>query len=96
MTKSEIISALAARQKLTQKQATQIINIIINGFIETLSNGDRIEIRGFGSYSIREHFIHTGKNPKAGEKIAARKKKLPFFKAGKELKKIVDSKKVMI
>mgnify|MGYP001336761887 CR=1 FL=1 len=91
MTKSDLIEALAAKQKLTEKQATGIINLIFNGFTEALKNGDRIEIRGFGSYSIREYNSYEGRNPKTGEKTAVEKKKLPFFKVGKELKEMVNS-----
>jgi len=92
MTKSDLIAALAAKQKLTEKQAAEIINIIFNGFTEALKNGDRIEIRGFGNYSIREYNSYEGRNPKTGEKTAVKKKKLPFFKVGKELKEMVDLK----
>lgn len=91
MTKSDLITSLAAKQKLTEKQAAEIINIIFNGFAEALKNGHRIEIRGFGSYSIREYDSYEGRNPKTGGKTAVEKKKLPFFKVGKELKEMVNS-----
>ena len=91
MTKSDLIAALAAKQKLTEKQAAEIINIIFNGFAEALKNGERIEIRGFGSYCVKEYDAYTGRNPKTGEKTVVQSKKLPFFKVGKELKEMVNS-----
>lgn len=93
MNKSDLITALAAKKKLTEKKATEIINVIFNGFIDTMKNDNRIEIRGFGNFAIREYNPYKGRNPKTGEKTMVKKKKLPFFKVGKELKKMVDSKK---
>jgi integration host factor subunit beta len=86
MNKSDLIEALAAKENLTEKQATDIVNLIFNGFTETLKKGDRIEIRGFGSYSVRKYKPYTGKNPKTGKNVDVQPKKLPFFKVGKELK----------
>jgi integration host factor subunit beta len=91
MNKSDLIAALAAKENLTDKQATEIINLIFTKFTDTLRNGDRIEIRGFGSYSVREYEAYTGRNPKTGETTAVKPKKLPFFKVGKELKGMVNA-----
>jgi integration host factor subunit beta len=91
MNKSDLIAALTAKENLTDKQATEIINLIFTGFTDTLKNGDRIEIRGFGSYSVREYEAYTGRNPKTGETTAVKPKKLPFFKVGKELKGMVNA-----
>ena len=91
MNKSDLIAALAAKENLTDKQATEIINLIFTGFTDVLKNGDRIEIRGFGSYSVREYEAYTGRNPKTGKTTAVKPKKLPFFKVGKELKEKVNS-----
>lgn len=74
MTKSDLIAALATKQKLTEKQAAEIINIIFNGFTEALKNRDRIEIRGFGSYCVKEYDAYEGRNPKTGEKTAVEKR----------------------
>ncbi len=93
MNRSDLINALAAKENLTAKQATDTINLIFAGFTDTLKKGGRIEIRGFGSYSVREYRGYTGRNPKTGKKIKVRPKKLPFFKVGKELKGRVDSSK---
>lgn len=92
MNKSDLITALAAKEKLTEKMATNIINLIFNGFTDALKKGGRIEIRGFGSFSVREYESYEGRNPKTGGKIDVRPKKLPFFKVGKEMKGMVDHK----
>jgi len=91
MNKSDLIAALAAKENLTDKQATEIINLIFIGFTDVLKKADRIEIRGFGSYSVREYKAYTGRNPKTGETTAVKPKKLPFFKVGKGLKEKVNS-----
>ena len=89
MNKSDLIAALATKENLTEKQATEIINLIFNGFAETMKNGGRIEIRGFGSFTVRKYEPYTGRNPKTGKNIAVKPKRLPFFKVGKELKERV-------
>ena len=90
MNKSDLIAALAAKEKLTGKMATDIINLILNGFAGTLKKGGRIEIRGFGAFSVREYKAYTGRNPMNGKNVDVRPKKLPHFKVGKELKRMVD------
>jgi len=92
MNKSDLIAALAAKEKLTEKLAIDIINMIVNGFTETLQKGGRIEIRGFGTVTVRQYEPYTGRNPKTGAIIYVRPKKLPFFKVGKGLKEMVDKK----
>ncbi|MDD5169630.1 MAG: integration host factor subunit beta [Syntrophales bacterium] len=93
MTKSDLIAVLATKENLTDQQATEIINGIFTGFTDTLKNGDGIEIRGFGSFTVRGYESYTGRNPKTGKNVDVRPKKLPFFKVGKELKERVDTKK---
>lgn len=85
MKKSDLITELASREKLTEKQAVDIVNQIFNGFTESLLKGEKVEIRGFGSFSIRNYRTYTGRNPKTGEKIPVKQKRLPFFKVGKGL-----------
>ena len=89
MNKSDLITALAAKKALTEKQATEIVDLIFKGFTDTLKNGGRIEVRGLGSFSVRKYESYTGRNPKTGKNIKVKPKKLPFFKAGKELKEMV-------
>ena len=93
MNKSDLIAALAAKEKLTEKMATDVINLIFNGFTDTLKKGGRIEVRGFGTFVVREYKAYTGRNPKNGKAIKVRPKKLPFFKVGKELKGMINGSK---
>jgi integration host factor subunit beta len=93
MIKSDLIAALAKKEHLTEKQAMDVINQILKSFTGTLKNGDRIEIRGWGIFSVREYEAYKGRNPKSGSKVDVKPKRLPFFKVGRELKKIVDTKK---
>jgi integration host factor subunit beta len=91
MTKSDLITALTNKENLSPKQSTEIINLIFTSFTDTLIKGDRIEIRGFGCFTVREYGGYTGRNPKTGKNVKVGEKKLPFFKVGKELKKKVDN-----
>lgn len=89
MNKSELIESLAAKKGLSFKKAEEIINTIFEAMTDALIAGDRIEIRGFGSFVVNEYKSYTGRNPKTGESIEVKPKKLPFFKVGKELKERV-------
>ncbi|KAF0218521.1 MAG: integration host factor subunit [Geobacteraceae bacterium] len=89
MNKSELIEALAAQKGLSYKKAEEIVNTIFDSMTNALISGDRIEIRGFGSFVVNEYKAYTGRNPKTGESIKVKPKKLPFFKVGKELKERV-------
>mgnify|MGYP000913469708 CR=1 FL=1 len=91
MTKSDLISLLAARHNLTEVNATRIVNLIFDGFKDALAKGDRIEIRGFGSFVIREYKTYNGRNPKTGIVVEVKPKRLPYFKVGKELKALINS-----
>jgi integration host factor subunit beta len=89
MNKSELIETLAVKKGLTYKKAEEIINTIFEAMTNALLTGNRIEIRGFGSFVVKEYQPYTGRNPKTGESISVKSKKLPFFKVGKELKEKV-------
>lgn len=91
MNKSELVDALGKREGLTEKQAADVVSLIFKGFSDQLKNGGRIEIRGFGSFVVRDYGSYTGRNPKTGGTIQVDPKKLPFFKVGKELKERVNS-----
>ncbi len=93
MNKSDLTAALSAKENLTEKQATDTVNLIFNGFADTLKKGDRIEIRGFASFSVRAYKAYAGRNPKTGAIIDVGPKKLAFFKVGKELKGMVNDSK---
>lgn len=90
MNKSELVEALATRKELTYKKAEEIINIIFDSMSSTLVRGGRIEIRGFGSFVVKDYKAYLGRNPKTGEVIQVKPKKLPFFKVGKELREKVN------
>jgi integration host factor subunit beta len=90
MNKAELIEALAKKEGLKEKEAHTIVNLIIDDFNDTLKKGGRIEIRGFGSFTVREFNGYTGRNPKTGAKTQVGSKRLPFFKVGKELKERVN------
>ena len=86
MNKSGLIDALSTKENLTEKNASEIVGMILDGFTDALKKGGRIEIRGFGSFSVREYGGYAGRNTKTGAKTEVGAKKLPFFKVGKELK----------
>ena len=90
MNKSELVEALASEKNLTYKKSEEIVNIIFDSMSDTLTNGGRIEIRGFGSFIVKDYKAYMGRNPKTGEVINVNPKKLPFFKVGKELRELVD------
>jgi integration host factor subunit beta len=92
MNKSELIESLAAEKGLTYKKAEEIVNIVFDAMSSAMIRNERIEIRGFGSFVVKDYKSYTGRNPKTGEPIEVKPKKLPFFKVGKELKERVDSK----
>lgn len=91
MNKSQLIEALAKAEGLTIKKAEMVVNTIFGAVEEALVRGDRVEIRGFGSFKVKDYDGYQGRNPKTGEIIDVGQKKLPFFKVGKELKEKVDS-----
>lgn len=90
MNKSQLVEALSHRIGLTQKRAEEIINLVFGFMADALSNDGRIEVRGFGSFVVKQYGAYTGRNPKTGEKISVPPKRLPFFKVGKDLKERVD------
>ena len=90
MTKSELIDAIAGRGELTKARAELIINCLFDAMIDALQKGEGIEVRGFGSFSVRPYKPYHGRNPRTGAKVVVPAKKLPFFKVGKELKELVN------
>lgn len=90
MTKSDLINALAARANITHSRAEQVVNVIFDAMTESLVAGEGIEIRGFGSFSVRSYKGYKGRNPRTGEPVEVAPKRLPFFKVGKELKELVN------
>jgi integration host factor subunit beta len=90
MVKSELIEVLASRTDITTAQAEEIISIFFNGINDSLTQEGRVEIRGFGAFTVRKYRAYEGRNPKTGEKISVPEKKLPFWKTGLELRQRVD------
>ena len=82
---------LAERADITLAKAEEVVDLFFNSVAETLCRGDRVEIRGFGAFTVREYKTYEGRNPKTGEKIVVPPKRLPFWKTGQELKQRVDS-----
>ena len=90
MTKSELIEAVANKLKLPKGKAELIVNCVFDSMEAALKRGERIEIRGFGSFEIRHYKAYEGRNPRTGAKVDVKPKRLPFFKVGKELKERVN------
>lgn len=90
MNKSELIEALAQDIGVPHREAAAITNTVIDTMTEALARGESIEIRGFGSFVIKNYGSYEGRNPKTGKKIKVSPKKLPFFKVGKDLREQVN------
>jgi len=94
MTKNDLIKKLQEELKSYSLQdVTHAVNIIFDSMINAIKRGERIELRGFGSFVVRERKPRLGRNPKSGAKVKLEKRKVPFFKTGKELRLMVDNKK---
>jgi len=91
MNKADLITALKNKTGLTKLEAEAIVNLFFNEMANALVSGDRVEIRGLCSFYVKEYKAYAGRNPKTGEPVKIKPKKLPFLKVGKELKERVDS-----
>ena len=92
LNKLELISALKEQANLSKAEAANVVGLFFDNMADTLAGGDRVEIRGLCSFYVKEYESYVGRNPKTGEKVPIKLKKLPFFKAGKELKERVNQK----
>jgi integration host factor subunit beta len=90
MTKADLIDEVSRLAELTRKDSEVIVETIFDSVVRSLRAGDKIEIRGFGSFRTRQRKPRTGRNPKTGEKVDVPAKKIPFFKPSKELKDLVN------
>lgn len=90
MNKLELVEALREEAGITKNEAEVIVNMVFEEMSNAMANGDRVEIRGLCSFCVKQYKAYTGRNPKTGEKVEIKPKKLPFFKSGKELKDRVD------
>ena len=91
MNKSELVKALADQANISLDEATLVVNTFVDSMKESLLEGGRVEIRGFGSFKVKEYGSYAGRNPRTGEKVAVAPKRLPFFRAGKELKEYLNA-----
>ncbi len=91
MNKSDLIETLSKDTGQTLNRAEEVVNSVFNGMENALIKGERVEIRGLCSFYVKQYKGYVGKNPKTGESVQVKPKKLPFFKCGKELKKRVDT-----
>ena len=92
MTKSDLIDVLCETQKIPKGRAELLVQVIFESMEASLKRGERIEIRGFGSFGLNYRPPRTGRNPKSGERVQVPEKHVPHFKAGKELRERVDFK----
>ncbi|MDJ0991019.1 MAG: HU family DNA-binding protein [Desulfobacterales bacterium] len=90
MNKSDLMTALKEKDNLSRQEAEEIVNVFFGSIEDSLCNGGRVEIRGFGSFTVNSYKSYLGRNPKTGDQIQVPAKRLPFFKVGKELKELVD------
>lgn len=90
MTKSDLIKQLAAEKHISKGRAEALVNRVFDSIEESLRRGERVEIRGIGSFEIRHYGAYKGRNPRTGDAVAVRPKRLPFFKVGKQLKDLIN------
>ena len=91
MTKSELIEKISETLKLPAGKAEAIVNTIFDSMVKALERGEGIEIRGFGSFTVRKYKAYEGRNPRTGETVHVAEKRLPFFKVGKDLRERVNA-----
>ena len=90
MTKAELVKEVALAADLTKKHSEVIVNVVFDAIIEALHEDEKVELRGFGSFRIRQRRSRQGRNPKTGSRVQVPPKKIPYFKPGKELKQYIN------
>lgn len=90
MTKAELVDEVARKTALPKKQAEIIVNTVFESIVDSLKSGEKIELRGFGSFRIRQRDSRVGRNPKTGERVEVPSKRIPYFKPGKELREMLN------
>ena len=91
MTKAELIEEVAQLESLTKKETELIVDTVLDNIAEALTKGDKVELRGFGSFRIRHRNSRKGRNPKTGSPVSVPEKRVPFFKVGKRLRELVNA-----
>src|SRR3954468_19935697 len=90
MTKADLVNDVANAAELTKKDAERLVEIVFESIIDSLNQGEKIELRGFGSFRVRERGARRGRNPKTGDPVNIPAKRVPYFKPGKELKELIN------
>jgi integration host factor subunit beta len=90
MTKAELVEEVARSTQLTKRHAEVIVNTVFESIVDSLKDGEKIELRGFGSFRIRERNSRIGRNPKTGDRVDVPSKRVPYFKPGKQLKELLN------
>ena len=90
MTKADLVEKIAEQIALSKKDSETVVNTVFRSIVDALVNDDKVELRGFGSFRTRERRSRVGRNPKTGDRVDVPEKKVPFFKPGKNLKKLVN------
>ncbi len=86
ITRADLVDQVASQANLTRIQADECIRTVLDAIVDSLHRGEKVELRGFGSFRIRERGSRLGRNPKTGESVKVPAKRIPYFKPGKELK----------
>lgn len=90
MTKADLVEIVAREAEMTKKDVEQLVEIIFDSIVSTLNRGEKIELRGFGSFRVRERSARKGRNPKTGAPVDIPAKRVAYFKPGKDLKEIIN------
>ncbi len=90
MTKAEMVEKVSSKINLTKKDTARVVNIVFGSIIQALAQGDKVELRGFGTFRVRSRESRDGRDPRTGDTVQIPSKKVPFFKAGKKLRELVD------
>ncbi len=90
MTKAHLVARIAAQIQLTKTQTDGIVDVFLTSIIDALRRGDKVELRGFGSFRVRQRLPRVGRNPRTGERVSVPTKRVPFLKPGKDLRKRID------
>lgn len=90
MTKADLVERVAKETEMTKKDAEKLVEVIFSSIVDTLNRGEKIELRGFGSFRVRERNARKGRNPKTGEPVDIPAKRVAYFKPGKDLKELIN------
>ena len=89
LTKADLVELIATQADVARKQADEIVRVVLDGIIDALRNDEKVELRGFGSFRVRQRGARIGRNPKTGAKVEVPPKRIPYFKPGKHLREVL-------